>query len=242
MIYYAIGDIHGEHAKLTALLSAIEHHHRTNWQGQDRHLVFLGDMIDRGPASREVLDLAFSLPPETTTILPGNHESMCMNAIRETETGRGDSRELAFWLRNGGTETLASYLDEPCMSDDWLTEALAVMRSTHGALLEQLTQRDKPYLLDKDRRLLFVHAGVVMRKSLGDHSHEEFLWSRDPIFLEDPTSRWSENLTVIHGHTPADEPNIRPGRIGIDTGACFGGQLTACVLAPGCEAPEFIQV
>jgi serine/threonine protein phosphatase 1 len=169
-------------------------------------MVFLGDYIDRGPDSREVVNLlidAQSQAPDQVICLRGNHEDMLISAVHD-----GDHEP---WLHNGGGMTLASYgvrrADEILSTHlDWF------------AALPLATADDKHF---------FVHAGVRPGVPLQQQSEYDLLWIREP-FLSDPRNH---GLYVVHGHTPirSGTPELRRNRLNLDTGAYYGGPLTAGV-------------
>lgn len=229
-IYYAIGDIHGEAEKLLRLHSRIQRNHDVDFPGQAFILVHLGDYIDRGPDSFEVVDvlskLEFATPAQFIN-LKGNHEQMMLDAYNEEQ---GIERAYSFWIRNGGDKTLASYrragFDKPPKRHiDWLTQL-------------------KTYHWDKTAKLIFVHAGIDPQ-NFPDDGEDRHLWTRSSQFFN--TENWGDKLpngtSVIHGHTPTEHglPDIDGDfrRINIDTGACYGGDLTAIILAPD-EPPRFV--
>lgn len=212
---YAVGDIHGELSKLEALLE------RLDLQERDR-LVFLGDYIDRGPDSAGVVDRLLELSRHQACVfLLGNHESMMLDFLGYRGPGYfgGDA-----FLMNGGDRTLASY--GYFRSPDPKPEAFQ-LPPAHEAFYCDL----KPYHAEGD--YLFVHAGLS-EKSLqsGDPDFalrrsrfEDLLWNRTTADLPHRLG-----VTLIYGHTPAADLRVRrnePFSLGIDTGAVYGGPLTA---------------
>jgi serine/threonine protein phosphatase 1 len=234
--YYAIGDVHGEADRLAALYEQI-------FKEIDTHrrpacIVHLGDLIDRGPNSRACIALAMALhaaatPDLKVVTLRGNHEQMLLDAVDEPS----NASVVQHWLRNGGTKALASYaLANNALDGEW-HEAID---NAHIAFL-----RDLPNLaFDEERGLAFVHAGIDPAQF--PHCKEDIrLWTRSARFFN--TDAWPdraelEGLLVVHGHTPTQSstPDVTSRRINVDTGAVFGGPLTAVVLAPGAE-PRFLQ-
>jgi serine/threonine protein phosphatase 1 len=229
-VYYAIGDIHGEIDKLLRLYEMIAEDAEAH--GAATMLIHLGDMIDRGPDSRGVVDLAMTLEQATDCVsLKGNHEELMLYAY-----DRPDTAGIFHWASNGGDETIASYRAANGDVDDW-REAIDQRH------LDWLRARPVEYR-DEERKLLFVHAGIDPRR-YPNCPEEVKLWTRSPVFFN--PKRWPkrpelDGLIVVHGHTPTEdfEPDLKLNRINVDTGACFGGPLTAVVLAPG-EAPRFLQ-
>lgn len=203
---FAIGDIHGCLEKLKSLLSVCE----AVRGSRSARFIFLGDFIDRGPRSKEVLDLLIKgggARDRDFVCLRGNHEEML---IRAADRHRSD-RDLMTWWGNGGEATLESYgVDDP---SDLPVEHLAWLRGL-------------PLKTGDDYRL-FVHAGIRPGVSLTSQLDEDLLWIREPFL----SSEEDHGILVVHGHTPTRnrKPDLRPNRINIDTGACFGGPLTAAV-------------
>jgi serine/threonine protein phosphatase 1 len=202
----AVGDIHGCCRSVSALLDKLSGY-------DDYLLLFVGDYIDRGPCSREVVELMLELDQERECIfLRGNHEQMLLDAV--------DRNRAGLWLHNGGDTTLRSYqLDAGNM--DFPEPHLEFFRNTK--------------LYYETENYFFVHAGIpahqTISQSLADpESLKEFLWTRDHInSIETP---WEKK--VIFGHTPRTIPIERENMIGIDTGCVYSslgyGKLTALLL------------
>ncbi|ANP45983.1 metallophosphoesterase family protein [Candidatus Viadribacter manganicus] len=229
-VYYAIGDVHGELEKLDNLLRYIREDARFN--GDEHRIVFLGDLIDRGPDSRGVVDRARKLcAADQAWAIKGNHEELMLHAYDKRE-----SVGIYFWAENGGDETISSYMMANGVCDDWRD----AVDKGHIAWLRSLPA----IIRDEARGLAFVHGGIDPA-TFPNCSDEVRMWTRSQKFF-DP-NRWPkraelEGLMVVHGHTPtADfEPYANPCRVNVDTGACFGGPLSAVVLAPG-RAPRFLR-
>jgi serine/threonine protein phosphatase 1 len=211
---YAIGDVHGCVHRLAALHADIRADLLARPFAGRVSLVHLGDYVDRGLETARVLDLLLGPPPvpgAEMVLLKGNHEEMMLGACALGAT----STALRFWLENGGLATLESYGTDPSFPD-WL----ARIPPAHLALLRRCPLRHAA------GDYLFVHAGVRPEVPLDRQDPHDLLWIREP-FLS-----WRKPLgaVVVHGHTPTRVPEVRPHRIGIDTGACFGGTLTCLVL------------
>ena len=202
-LIYAVGDIHGSLDKLEKLIAACEQHAG----GRPSTFIFLGDYIDRGPHSADVVRLIMAMqsaPGKSVIALKGNHEAVALEII----DGAG---KLALWLELGGAETLASYgvidvHDLPRDHVDWM--------------------RSLPASHDDGQRL-FVHAGIDPQKPYDAQSEHDLLWIREP-FLSDERDH---GRLIVHGHTPrlTGAPDWRGNRLNVDTGAVFGGPLTAAV-------------
>ena len=229
-VYYAIGDIHGESEKLTRLHACVLHRHRIDYPSCPYVLVHLGDYVDRGPNSFGVIDTLLNMEKYSkvpVVNLKGNHEHLMQEAFSSA-----GMRAYNIWLDNGGDKTMESYRklgfdDPPVQHLRWLSNL-------------------KTYHWDKEAKLIFVHAGIDPLHFPYD-GEDRHLWTRSKDFLN--TETWPEEVlrghTIIHGHTPTQTglPDIDGDfrRINIDTGACFGGKLTAVVLAPN-ETPRFLSV
>lgn len=231
LVFYAIGDIHGEAGLIGDLHQQIFNHHQLFGGEADGVLVHLGDYLDRGPDSYGVVERLMKLearPPEGWEIfsLLGNHEEMAISAF-----DRG-GHDYTFWSENGGLETEHSYRDH----------GFDGLAPDHMRWLKGLPRM----LWFENERLIMVHAGVCPRR-FPDESDDIRIWTRSARFFD--TSRWTspalEGQRVVHGHTPTDDhkPHVSPDgrRINVDTGAVFGGSLTAVVLVPDAE-PEFLSV
>jgi serine/threonine protein phosphatase 1 len=229
LTYYAIGDVHGELAKLDELLRFIR---EDAVRRKVAHkVVFLGDLIDRGPDSRGVIERVMALCASGEALaIKGNHEELMLHACANRE-----SIGVYWWAENGGDETITSYMAANGVCDDFRD----AIDKSHVAWLRTL-----PVMLrDEERRLVFVHGGID--PATFPHCSDELrMWTRSRKFFN--SERWPDrielrDLIVVHGHTPTDdfEPELERRRINVDTGACFGGPLTAVVLAPG-ERPRFL--
>jgi serine/threonine protein phosphatase 1 len=207
-ITFAIGDIHGCFDKLTDLLAACE----TVRAGRRARFVFIGDYVDRGPDTRKVIELLLDRQlkeRDRFICLRGNHEDLLIRASRRDRT----DRDLINWWANGGEQTLDSYgADDP--SD---------LPADHLAWIEALP------LTFIDGNRLFVHAGVRPGISLSAQAEEDLLWIREPFL----SAEEDHGAFVVHGHTPTGSglPELRPNRLNLDTGACFGGPLTGALFA-----------
>lgn len=209
--FLAIGDIHGCNRQLKALLALV---------APDPHadtLVLIGDYLDRGPDVRDVLDTLIGLRetfPKTVCIR-GNHEEMFLDYYL-----RGLGEEL--YMSNGGWSTLASY---------GLT--LSDARSGRGVPESHIDFLSALPLYHETKDYLFVHAGLRPGIPFDEQSPEDMLWIRHEFIDSDyPFER-----IVVFGHTPLREPLIEKNKIGIDTGAVYGGRLT-CMALPSLEVHQ----
>ena len=214
---YAIGDIHGRLDLLDALLAEVEADDATR-ASADTTLVFLGDLVDRGPRSAEVVERLRRLGMERprTRFLLGNHEEIFLAALD------GDERALRGFCKMGGRETILSYgVDErryERMDYDELGDALRrIVPPEHLQFLRGF----EDLIVKGD--YAFVHAGVDPEIALDAQHTDDLRWIRER-FLE---HRGALAKVVVHGHTIAHEVEWRAHRIGIDTGAYETGRLTA---------------
>lgn len=217
---YAIGDVHGCIDLLDKLLAEIEADHRARPDARGL-IVLLGDLIDRGPDSRGVIERASTLAPEGFRViaLAGNHEEILLRILH------GESGQIADWLKFGGIETLASYgLD----GEEVARLAPDQAQSRIVAAIPQAHRRYLGLLGDTFRfgDYLFVHAGIRPGIPLDAQSLHDLRWIREP-FLSD---RRDHGMTVVHGHTISEGVEEVGHRIGIDTGAYASGRLTALCL------------
>lgn len=218
MRLYAIGDVHGCLDALRAVHRDIEADLSAR-PVEDWRVVHLGDYVDRGSDSRGVIEfLARRAAEEPRMIfLRGNHDEMFAGALG------GDRRHTEVWLNNGGVQTLESYgLDLMAFIEGLRTgdPGRGKIPAEHGSFLEGL--HDSARFGD----YYFVHAGIDPDKPLDGQSPEAQLWIREP-FLRCAAEF---EAVVVHGHTPVPRVETRLNRIGIDTGAVFGGPLSCLVL------------
>ena len=220
---YAVGDIHGRADLLDLLLARIAEDAGRHPGDARRTLVFLGDYIDRGTASRGVVErlLGDPLPGFETIRLCGNHEEALLAFLQGQASGMD-------WLGFGGLETLLSY-GVPLRGLPDRAEREAELRTCLAAALppEHLAFYRGCVLHHSVGDYLFVHAGVRPGVPLDAQSPEDLLWIRDDFLRDrDPLP----GRVVVHGHTICDMPQDRGHRINIDTGAFASGRLTCLVL------------
>lgn len=214
---YAIGDIHGRADLLDELLRLIEAD-CANTAAQVE-LIFLGDYVDRGPESAQVIDRLVTAPPgfAACRFLAGNHEAAMVSVLE------GDNSLMLQWLAYGGDATLESYgvsQREIAAGGVVLDSALARVPPAHREFLAGL--EDRAVIGD----YVFVHAGIRPRVSLARQDRRDLLSIRDE-FLDDERDY---GFMVVHGHTITAAVDVRRNRIGIDTGAYRSGCLTALAL------------
>ncbi|WP_324808166.1 metallophosphoesterase [Sphingomonas sp. LY29] len=220
MRVYAVGDIHGRLDLLQDLLVQIDEDMARNDQTRTI-IVFLGDVVDRGPQSREVIESLrrFDRSGVEPVFLLGNHEEVLLRILA------GERNLVDGWLKYGGAELLESY--------GVSAESLRSMsgRRTIAAIREAIPLDHVRFLESfadtlKIGDYLFVHAGIRPDVDLSLQLQSDLRWIRQP-FLESDTDH---GCVVVHGHTIEEEVIERPNRLGIDTGAYRTGVLTAAVL------------
>lgn len=201
-VIYAIGDVHGRADLLQRVQAAIDR----DWQAKPagrRLEIYLGDYVDRGPDSARVIAMLRARAMATKVLaLLGNHEAVLLQFL----DGRISDRE---WLDWGGAATALSYgvnpAREPILSAA-LTRAIPLEDMRFIRMLRP-SFRYGPYF--------FAHAGVLPQRALDEQLANDLLWIRKP-FLD---HQGNFGAVVVHGHTPNAEPEFRPNRINLDTGA-----------------------
>ena len=221
---YAIGDIHGCLGLVDELIGRIDADDRARGPARTT-LIFLGDLVDRGPESAAVIDRLIALKAErpTTRFIQGNHEEVFLGALK------GDEKAMRLFCRIGGRETVLSYgiaadRYERCDYADLHAMLEAAVPPEHRRFLEGFED------LIEIGDFVFVHAGIRPDRALADQRLSDLRWIRDPFLGH----RGRLEKIVVHGHTIADDIEIEPHRIGVDTGAYATGVLSAI----GLEASE----
>lgn len=221
-IVYAIGDIHGRADLLKRLeIQIVED--AASQSASRRILIYLGDYVDRGMQSKQVLDHLLAGAPAgfEPIYLKGNHEEAFQTFLSEPEFGPN-------WRDIGGHETIASYGvsfgGSPVLTLDSYRDACQRLRAAvPQAHLDFMMWLPSSYEIGD---YFFAHAGVRPSVPLAEQTDKDLLWIRD-AFLD---YRGTLEKVVVHGHTPTEKPEVRKHRIGIDTGAFITNKLTALVL------------
>ncbi len=210
----AIGDIHGCYLKLVRLMEKIK------FNSEKDILVFLGDYIDRGDQSKDVVDYLVQLKKQwpSTIFLLGNHEQMLQEFL--------GGENINSFLVNGGKKTLDSYLGDSRLYSS--QDPRTVFPPEHLEFFQSLA----PHYELED--YIFVHAGLREGIPLESQDLFDLLWIREDFYF----SKANFGKTVVFGHTPFQKPFIYKNKIGIDTGAAYGNKLT-CLELP---AMKFISV
>lgn len=223
-VTYAVGDIHGQLDLYKKLEQKIVEDAKS-FEGQAL-VILLGDMIDRGPKSAQLIEHLLMPPPEgiTRLCLRGNHEDMFLQAL-ETLSGIRD------WVAWGGSETLASYGIHPdpeqnyeFSSADWEKKLAANIPHSHRLFLQ-----NTPVCLSLPK-WFFSHAGINPDHALEDQKKDDLIWG---VSGAEGGQVFSKRL--IHGHIPVAAAEITPNAINLDTGAYFSGLLTSVRLVEGQE-------
>lgn len=217
MRIYAVGDIHGRLDLLEDLLERLEADNASRGEAETM-VIFLGDLIDRGPESAQVVQRLMELGSGSDRIrfLLGNHEEVFLRSLE------GDPKALPFFLRIGGEPTVLSYGISPaeyrtCDYPELLDKLRAHVPQAHIDFLSSF----EDLIVVGD--YAFVHAGVRPGVPLAEQSAGHLRWIREEFLDHDAPFE----KIVVHGHTIADEVEERIGRIGLDTGAYATGRLTA---------------
>lgn len=222
MRVYAIGDIHGRVDLLEDLHAKIRDDAGSAPAGTRMTAVYLGDYVDRGLHSRQVIDLLLDqpLPGFTNVYLKGNHEAAFLRFLEDPASGPA-------WFSFGGNATVFSYGVRPDPQAAARSQYPAIRDALCGALPDRhLTFLKQLRLTYELGGYLFAHAGIHPGRSMADQCEEDLLWIRDEFL----NSRADFGRIVVHGHTIAKRPVMRRNRIGIDTGAYASGVLTALAL------------
>ncbi len=233
---YAIGDVHGRLDLLDEMHDLIRNdaeaaHPFKGVAGQRLMVVYLGDYIDRGPRSREVIERLLENPmsPDFEIVyMRGNHEDIMLGFL-------DNGTRAASWFRHGGRETLQSYgLAAPDPAAD------GEFPAARQALGERLPAAHRTFLdatkvMHREGDYLFVHAGIRPGVQIEKQDPTDFMWIRHEFLESDVPS----GVCVVHGHTIEARPAITDQRIGLDTGAYYTGVLS-CAVIEG-DAVRFLQ-
>lgn len=214
---YAIGDIHGCDNLFADLLGKIEADNANRGPAHTT-LILLGDLVDRGPYSAQVVERAIGLgaPFDSVRLLIGNHEECFLSALS------GDRSRVRYFFRIGGDTTIRSY-----WGDDASYEAASLDELADG-LADRVPNAHIDFLRNGEDLIrignyVFVHAGVRPGTALDRQRKSDLRWIRGEFLNSE--SGWPG--TVVHGHTITEGVDIGANRIGIDTGAYASGRLTA---------------
>ncbi|AUG54556.1 metallophosphoesterase family protein [Thalassospira marina] len=217
IVAYAIGDIHGRadllEQKLTKILADPVK------EGQKKTIIYLGDLVDRGLKSRQVIDLILSHEDQDIdqVWLMGNHEEFMVRFL-------DDAPNSLEWLTYGGAETLLSYNVSVAAGAFNAEKAIKVSEDLNAAM--QAAGHDRFFTRFRDSfelgDYLFVHAGIDPERPIAGQGPEILRWIREPFL----SFSGALPKVVVHGHTVTEEPTVRNHRIGLDTGAYYSNKLT----------------
>lgn len=222
MTVHAIGDIHGELDKLRVL-----HRRIAALSGEDALIVHLGDLIDRGPDSRGVVEYLMQGQAQgrNWVVLKGNHDRFLPRFLAEPEWIDPGLNTPRHWVTHegiGAAATLRSYGVDPGL------RGAALHRAALGAIpVEHVDWLAGLPAFWRHPLALFVHAGIRPGVDIAAQTEQDMLWIRQP-FLDD---RRDHGVLVVHGHTPVRQVEHHGNRLNIDTGAVFGRQLSAVRIA-----------
>ncbi|MEM9670245.1 MAG: metallophosphoesterase family protein [Pseudomonadota bacterium] len=219
MRVYAIGDVHGRADLLERLFDLIEEDIKTCEPSDEVVIVLLGDYVDRGFQSKDVIDFLIGdrVSGHNCVFLKGNHEEAFLKFMSEPAFGPR-------WAGYGGGETLTSYGVRPprtrTQAEEWV--------EANQALIEVLPEEHRSFLLNLQISAsigdyFFVHAGLRPGRPIEKQTEDDLLWIRDEFINSDEPFE----QVVVHGHTPVSEPYRDDRRIAVDTGAYMTGRLTA---------------
>ncbi len=218
----AIGDIHGRLDSLEILLEKLET--TLLEKGDGLHFVLLGDYIDRGPSSCQVINKLLKWKYFGQSIfLMGNHERFLLNFLV-------DPIKFAEWLQYGGIETLISYQVFPKPGSQSQQQLISIKEELASKIPDAHLEFLKSLKLSyTSGDFMFVHAGVDPSIPLDKNPEEILLWIREP-FLSYPKPL---PKVIVHGHTISSNgiPEIRINRVGLDTGSYLNGKITAMAVA-----------
>jgi serine/threonine protein phosphatase 1 len=215
---YAIGDIHGRLDLLEQLIQRVQADDAAR-PAADTTLIFLGDLIDRGPESAQVVNYLLNLKadraPDRTRFLLGNHEEVFLAALE-------DEKALRFFTRIGGKETILSYGISPSRYNELDFPDLQLL------LRSQVPAEHVAFLSGFEDMILlgdyaFVHAGIRPTEPIGNQRAKDLRWIREEFI----NYAGQFEKIIVHGHTISDAVELKPYRIGLDTGAYASGKLTA---------------
>ncbi len=214
---YAVGDIHGRRDLLDEILKRIEDDNAGR-KAAKVTVVFLGDLIDRGPQSAEVVERLRTYHPDFAdpVFLMGNHEEVLLRIVA------GETDVLPDWLRFGGAECARSYGVDP--TDLECRDPASAVRLLRRAIPKEHLKFLSGFADTASfGGYLFVHAGIRPGVPLAKQAAQDLRWIRG-VFLDDETDH---GTIVVHGHTISADVDERSNRIGVDTGACWTGVLTS---------------
>ena len=235
MNLFAIGDIHGCLSQLTSLHKNILSYDK--FDPKNDLLIYLGDYIDRGKNSKEVIDQIIKLKNNKikTINLLGNHDEFMIDFLFNK------NNNIKNWLNFGADSTFRSYGIEivEFIKDGFEDNIIDKLRETafkniDKSHLDFFKNLEISFLTEK---YFFVHAGIDPQKKLNEQTKEDYLWSRSDAFFD---KEFKSEKIIVHGHTPVEKTTSDPFRINIDSGCYFSGKLTSVRLTDDDESRIFI--
>lgn len=219
MRLYAVGDVHGCHELMSRMhrriMAEIMHDRPADWR-----IIYLGDYVDRGPATRQVLDFLCHAARSEPRILAlaGNHDIGLLDFLAAPAAD-------GLFANNGGATTARSYgVDLQFSHDDALVRGHAALQAAipdaHLAFLRGLK------LSVSFGDFFFCHAGIRPGVPLDAQTPEDLVWIRETFHRHEGL----RPKVIVHGHTPVPAPEIRPNRVNLDTGAFYSGRLSALMV------------
>jgi serine/threonine protein phosphatase 1 len=218
---YVVGDVHGMAGQLGILLEAIRSDAAS--RSSSHRVIFLGDIVDRGPDSKGAMDLVAEVLQKQigSILILGNHDEVFLDAVR----GRLEARRFDHWLKKqGGEKAALSYFGEVPKDGAYLASMMLPKFEHHVHLLEAAADM---VFIDE---FCAVHAGIDPERPLSEQTERDVRWIREPFL----NCREMFEKRIIHGHTVTDEnlgAEVYRNRIAMDAGAVLGGPLCAVVIA-----------
>ena len=235
MNIFAIGDIHGCLKQLVTLQDKIFNYPQYN--KEEDLLLYLGDYIDRGPSSKDVINHILQLQTEgiKSIFLMGNHEQFMIDFLFNK------INNLSNWIINGADQTFKSYDIEVA---EFIKEGFEdeIVDKLRNDFLSRLP-KEHIYFFNNFKLTyimgdyLFVHAGINPEKSLSEQNKMDFLWSRSDKFFD---KNFEFEKIIVHGHSPEKEVVNFPYRINVDIGSFFSGKLSCVCINDKNKKREFI--
>lgn len=218
--FVAIGDVHGRADLMGSLLEGL-----STSPYADLPIVFVGDYVDRGEHSSDVLrDLMARAADSNIKCLRGNHEEMLLNFLEDP------IRQGARWLRYGGLQTMASFgapnVPQTASEPEWIAARDALVDAMGAEMIDWLYGLPT---LWQTGNVAVVHAGADPAQPIDMQDPHIFVWGH-PKFDSDDRA---DGVWVVHGHTIVDNAIAEDGRVSIDTGAYATGVLSAAIITPG---------
>ena len=235
MNIFAIGDIHGCLNELTSLHKKILTHDK--FDVKNDLIIYLGDYIDRGKNSKEVINQILKLKNNKikTVNLMGNHDEFMIDFLFNNKNN------IENWLNFGLDQTLRSYGIEVV---DFIKDGFGddIIDNLRKSLLSKMNEEHIKFFKELEisfssEKYLFVHAGIDPKKKLEDQTKKDFLWSRSKDFFD---KDFKTQKIIVHGHTPEENIINNSHRINIDTGCYFSGKLSSVCLSDHDDSRLFI--